>query len=369
MNNQTTWLTRETAVPEARQLIQEIDEEIDSHRFQRDFSESEADIFHAQKERIRANTAMLQARFYASLGVLDVPDEDTKVTYYLSRAFNAYYFSAFNIVPWTNWVGNLYTQLRNALQERGLPERTEYGLIGLRCVRPLGPLVEYGFRDGALSRVDFYSGNDRFPLIGVAAVPGEERAPSFGLKEIIQTIDLDQNELIRGPMHGPYILTGGPGVGKTTVALHRIPYLINEQVSYADRRAGAVELQPDRLFSQDATLVVVWKEHLVPYLRKCLIDLSMLDFPADNVKHVGSWIQREIWHYIPIGGGRDRFKINEEEETAIADAKLGLTETDVLSFVRSAHRMARESVDAINGVASEIRQSFRRQLLFPLNDN
>ena len=137
-------------------------------------------------------------------------------------------------------------------------------------------------------------------------------------------------------MHGPYILTGGPGVGKTTVALHRIPYLINEQVPYADRRAGAVERQQDRLFSQDATLVVVWKEHLVPYLRKCLIDLSMLDFPVENVKHVGSWIERQIWHYIPIGGGSDRFKIGDEAGS-IADAKLGLTEANIESFVRSAH--------------------------------
>jgi hypothetical protein len=139
--------------------------------------------------------------------------------------------------------------------------------------------------------------------------------------------------------------------------LHRIPYLINEQVSFTNRRAGGAERQADRLFSQDATLVVVWKEHLVPYLRKCLIDLSMLDFPVDNVKHVKSWIQRQIWHYIPIGGGRDRFKINEEEVTAIADAKLDLTEADVLSFVRSAHQAAHELVDTINGVASEIRQS------------
>jgi hypothetical protein len=115
MSDQTAWLTRETAVPEAQQLIKEIDEDIGSHKIQRDFSEAEADIYHSQKERIAANRAMLQGRFYASLGVFDVPDEDTKATYYLSRAFNAYYFSTFNVVPWTNWIGNLYTQLRNAL--------------------------------------------------------------------------------------------------------------------------------------------------------------------------------------------------------------------------------------------------------------
>ena len=65
---------------------------------------------------------MLQSRFYASLGVLDVPDEDTKVTYYLSRAFNAYYFSTFNVVPWTNCICMVDTQLKNAIQDQGLPE-------------------------------------------------------------------------------------------------------------------------------------------------------------------------------------------------------------------------------------------------------
>ena len=305
VSNQTTWLTRETAVPEAHNLIREIDEEIGSHKIRRDFSEAEEDIYHAQKGRVAANTAMLRDRFYASLGVLDVPDEHVQATYYLSRAFNAYYFSTFNVVPWTNWVGNLYTQLQECSPRWRLAQAVRVRADGVaHCVRPLGPLVEYGFRDGAVSRVDFFSEDDVFPLIGVPVVPGEGRAPSFGLKEIIQTIDLDQNERIRGPMHGPYILTGGPGVGKTTVALHRIPYLINEQISYADRRAGATGYRQDQFFSQDATLVVVWKEHLVPYLRKCLTDLSMLEFPDENVKHVGSWIERQLWHYVPIGGGR-----------------------------------------------------------------
>jgi hypothetical protein len=355
VNNQATWLTRETAVPEARELIKAIDEDIENHQFQRSFSESEEDIYHAQRQRVAANAAMLQGRFYASLGVLDVPDEHAKVTFYLSRAFNAYYFSTFNVVPWTNWVGNLYTQLRNALQDGCLPDKAEYGPMGLRCLRPLGPLVEYGFRDGTLTRVDFYSGDDIFPLLGVPSVVGE-KVPSFGLKEIIQTIDLDQNDRIRGPMHGAYILTGGPGVGKTTVALHRIPYLINEQGSYADRRAGATAYQQDQFFSQDATLVVVWKEHLVPYLRKCLFDLSMLEFPTENVKHVGSWIERQIWHYVPIGSGRDRFKIGEEPPS-VADAKLKLCEADIQNFIRSPHPIAQESAAAINGVAADIRQS------------
>lgn len=46
------------------------------------------------------------------------------------------------------------------------------------------------------------------------------------LKSIIATIQREQNLIIRSPLKGDYIIQGAAGSGKTTVALHRIAYLL-----------------------------------------------------------------------------------------------------------------------------------------------
>jgi DNA helicase-2/ATP-dependent DNA helicase PcrA len=46
------------------------------------------------------------------------------------------------------------------------------------------------------------------------------------LKEIVSTIQVEQNRVIRAPMWKPLIVQGAAGSGKTTIALHRIAYLI-----------------------------------------------------------------------------------------------------------------------------------------------
>lgn len=46
------------------------------------------------------------------------------------------------------------------------------------------------------------------------------------LKEIVSTIQAEQNKIIRADMWRPMIVQGAAGSGKTTIALHRIAYLI-----------------------------------------------------------------------------------------------------------------------------------------------
>lgn len=57
------------------------------------------------------------------------------------------------------------------------------------------------------------------------------------LKDIVSTIQSEQNEIIRAPLSMPLIVQGVAGSGKTTIALHRIAYLIytyKEQFSPQD---------------------------------------------------------------------------------------------------------------------------------------
>src|SRR5215469_7296660 len=50
------------------------------------------------------------------------------------------------------------------------------------------------------------------------------------MRDIVATIQREQDEAIRAPAHGVTLITGGPGTGKTQVALHRAAYLL-----YTDR--------------------------------------------------------------------------------------------------------------------------------------
>lgn len=67
------------------------------------------------------------------------------------------------------------------------------------------------------------------------------------LKEVVSTIQKEQNEIIRWPKNFPIIVQGSAGSGKTTIALHRLAYLIYR---YKENMKGQdiLVLAPNKLF-------------------------------------------------------------------------------------------------------------------------
>ncbi|MFE7311839.1 HelD family protein [Streptomyces sp. NPDC057555] len=57
------------------------------------------------------------------------------------------------------------------------------------------------------------------------------------MHDIVQTIQADQDRIIRAPHHGVLVVEGGPGTGKTVVALHRAAYLLYAHREQLARRA------------------------------------------------------------------------------------------------------------------------------------
>lgn len=91
--------------------------------------------------------------------------------------------------------------------------------------------------------------------LGLEATTGQgallaalERTHGDGMRDIVATIQRDQDRIIRAPATGTLIVTGGPGTGKTVVALHRVAYLL-----YADRERyenrGVLVVGPSRTFT------------------------------------------------------------------------------------------------------------------------
>jgi DNA helicase IV len=79
----------------------------------------------------------------------------------------------------------------------------------------------------------------------VLAEIGAERTGE--MREIVATIQAEQDLVIRAPMDQVLIVQGGPGTGKTAVALHRAAYLLFEHRSRL-ARAGVLVIGPNRAF-------------------------------------------------------------------------------------------------------------------------
>jgi DNA helicase IV len=74
-----------------------------------------------------------------------------------------------------------------------------------------------------------------------------ERGRTGTLGDIVATIQGEQDEIIRSPQHGVLVVQGGPGTGKTVVALHRAAYLLyTHRFPLEDQ--GVLVIGPNRVF-------------------------------------------------------------------------------------------------------------------------
>lgn len=71
---------------------------------------------------------------------------------------------------------------------------------------------------------------------------GASRSPQ--MRDVLATIQSDQDAIIRAPSRGPLVVDGGPGTGKTVVALHRTAYLLYADPRLGRRRGGVLFVGP-----------------------------------------------------------------------------------------------------------------------------
>ena len=96
------------------------------------------------------------------------------------------------------------------------------------------------------------------PVVGDGALMAAlGRARGHAMRDIVASIQAEQDEVIRAPAAAVTEVEGGPGTGKTAVALHRAAYLL-----YRDRRryAGGI------LVISPTPLLVAYTEGVLPSL-------------------------------------------------------------------------------------------------------
>jgi DNA helicase IV len=147
-----------------------------------------------------------------------------------------------------------------------------HGVIRRRILRCSGETV-VGVEDDLL---DSEAETD-LPIVGEGALMAQlSRARDRSMHSIVATIQAEQDRAIRAPNKGVVMISGGPGTGKTVVALHRAAFLL-----YADRRryetGGVLVVGPSGVFMR-------YIERVLPSLGETAVALRSLGDVVDGLR-------------------------------------------------------------------------------------
>ncbi|PLS75311.1 MAG: helicase [Actinobacteria bacterium] len=94
----------------------------------------------------------------------------------------------------------------------------------------------------------FGEGGEELELAGAGALfTALERSRSGRMRDIVATVQREQDEVIRAELGGVLVVQGGPGTGKTAVALHRAAYLLYTY-RFPLERQGVLLVGPNPVF-------------------------------------------------------------------------------------------------------------------------
>ena len=151
-----------------------------------------------------------------------------------------------------------------------------HNVVRRRVLRSLGPTV-IGVEDELLDPE--HPAAETLPIVGEGALMAQlSRARDRSMHSIVATIQAEQDKAIRAPGKGVVAISGGPGTGKTVVALHRAAYLL-----YNDRRryesGGVLIVGPSGVFMR-------YIERVLPSLGETAVALRSLGEVVDGLRTV-----------------------------------------------------------------------------------
>jgi DNA helicase IV len=151
----------------------------------------------------------------------------------------------------------------------GLTRRRHFLTEGRRIL----DLEDELFGDGALGVVG-HASDEAFGGRGLGAglsgsgalLSALERSRTGRMRDIVATVQREQDEIIRSPLSGVLVVQGGPGTGKTAVALHRAAYLLYTY-RFPLESQGVLVVGPNPLFLR-------YIEHVLPSLGETGVEMS-----------------------------------------------------------------------------------------------
>ncbi|MDO5094256.1 MAG: AAA family ATPase [Propionibacteriaceae bacterium] len=114
------------------------------------------------------------------------------------------------------------------------------------------------------------------PILGEGALMAAlTRARGRTMRDIVATIQAEQDEAIRAPYQGFTIIGGGPGTGKTVVALHRAAFLLYTNRARLEK-GGVLVIGPSAVFMN-------YIERVLPSLGEDSVTLRAIGAVAADV--------------------------------------------------------------------------------------
>ena len=137
--------------------------------------------------------------------------------------------------------------------------------------------VVVGIEDELFGDPERFRDGDGNRLKGEGAlIAALEMARTGRLGDIIGTIQAEQDDIIRAPLSGVHAVQGGPGTGKTVVALHRAAYLLYTH-RFPLEGQGVLVLGPNRLF-------LAYIEQVLPSLGEAGVQMATLGDVVGGVR-------------------------------------------------------------------------------------
>merc|ERR1712034_253265 len=129
--------------------------------------------------------------------------------------------------------------------------------------------VVVGIEDELFGDPERFRDGDGNRLKGEGAlIAALETARTGRLGDIVGTIQAEQDDIIRAPLAGVHAVQGGPGTGKTVVALHRAAYLLYTH-RFPLEGQGVLVVGPNRLF-------LAYIEQVLPSLGEAGVEMATL---------------------------------------------------------------------------------------------
>lgn len=212
------------------------------------------------------------------------------------------------------------------------------GVERRRHIRMRGRTV-VGVTDEVLSGVDVGGVGD-LGVVGESALFRAMRAARTGrMGSIVSTIQREQDVIIRDESRGVMVVEGGPGTGKTAVALHRAAYLLYVWREFLSR-TGVLILGPNSTFLE-------YISQVLPELGETGVVLSTVGelFPGVVPVGVESVVGREVKGSVEmvtiLARAVRRYQVVPDEPVVLVVDGVGLEVSPGL--VRAARAAARRS--------------------------
>jgi DNA helicase IV len=140
------------------------------------------------------------------------------------------------LVDWRSEAGRRF-YLATAASPAGVRRRRHLHTKGRRLRSVNDEVLDLDSAGGSGSTI----GSEGALMAALDAARGE------AMKDIVATIQAEQDRIIRAPLEGVMIVDGAPGTGKTAVALHRAAYLLYEHRERLKSR-GVLIIGPGKQF-------------------------------------------------------------------------------------------------------------------------